>query len=1417
MRHLSIIRHHSLVFALSVLFGPCLLSVTAAAQTTFSSQKIIDASFSRVSALSVGPLDGDDFPDVFALADESNLIKVAFNGGDGTSWSSMDLQNGDRPRQTSLGDLDGDGDIDLVYTDYNSKRVYLLKNRLDETGDFSRETIAGGDEGHPDGVMVVDMDLDTDLDVLHRRGNGRHLWHENLDGSGSSWASHTIGSDFRGGRAVWAGDMDGDGDIDVAGGTVDGDGQLIWFENTDGAATTWSAQPIAIGKITSLAGGDIDRDGDIDLLVNEYRSDSQPEHMVIWYENAAGDGSIWTEHAIGIAGTRTSIGAHLADVDRDGDLDATGSHGGVWFENANGDGSSWTEHPYGLDDIYDFDAVDADGDGDLDFFAALRGGNRLAWWENLKCDPADPDADGDGYVDGCDLCPGGDDAVDEDGNLVPDDCQTRSIAIDNVSLDEGTGGTTDFVFTVTLTGNSPAPFTVAYSTQPLSATADDDYTSSSGTLSFAGNDGETQTITVSVTGDTVTEPDESFTIELGTPSNPGTMVTDSSGLGSIGNDDHAGLAIDDVAAAEGDAPGTTDFVFTVTLDGPVQDGVAVDYATTNGTATAGSDYVATSGTLTFDGSMSATQTVTVTVVGDDVVEDDETFMVVLTNVSHPDVTLADAIGDGTLQNDDNASLTINDPTVVEGADGTTTNLIFTVTLSGNVDDGFTVPFQTADRSATAGEDYTSTAGHLSFDGFNGESETVTVTILGDDEVEADETLDVQLGAPSKGAVLVPDPTGLGTLENDDTASLSIDDPTVVEGDDGTTTDLVFTVTLSGALDHGFTVSFQTANGSASAGQDYTATSGDLAFDGTDGETETVTVTILGDDVVEADETVRVQLGTPSDGDVVVPDPIGLGTLENDDNASLSIDDPTVVEGDGGTSTQLVFTVTLSGNVDDGFNVPFQTADGSATAGEDYTATSGDLVFGGFDGETETVTVTLFGDDVVEADETLNLQLGTPSNDDILVPDPTGLGTVENDDTASLSIDDPTVVEGDDASTNLVFTVTLAGALDHGFTVPFQTANGSAMAGEDYTATSGELAFTGADGETEIVSVTILGDHVVEADETFDVQLGMPSDESVLVPDPTGTGTLENDDNATLAIADFAAAEGDSGTVEFTFTVTLTGELNEGFTVDFTTADGSATTADGDYQATSGTLTFDGSDGEEETVIVLVNGDTEPEDDETFTVELDAPSSARVTLDDGTGEGLVADDDLLFLLTLTVSGSGYVTSDPAGIDCGDGGTDCEQVYAADTVVELTPTPIEGWVFADWSGDTDCQNGTVIMNGDRDCVATFVQGEAQLDVDFAGDGFGVITSTPSGIECDRDGDPSDCSAIFDPGTTVDLVIQVTSVDTTFDGWIGDADCDDGSVDLGTAGETVTCVAMLTVTPIFADGFESGDTFIWSSTTP
>lgn len=139
----------------------------------------------------------------------------------------------------------------------------------------------------------------------------------------------------------------GDGDADLVGGAAEDGGELLWFENTDGAATTWTAHPIAIGLMISLDGGDIDRDGDVDLLVSEGVSASQPANVVSWFENVAGDGSTWTEHLIGVGpnGAGPSRDVQLADLDRDGDLDAAGAANGAWCQNVSGDASSWSEHP----------------------------------------------------------------------------------------------------------------------------------------------------------------------------------------------------------------------------------------------------------------------------------------------------------------------------------------------------------------------------------------------------------------------------------------------------------------------------------------------------------------------------------------------------------------------------------------------------------------------------------------------------------------------------------------------------------------------------------------------------------------------------------------------------------------------------------------------------------------------------------------------------------------------------------------------------------------------------------------------------------------------------------------------------------------------------------------------------------------
>jgi hypothetical protein len=234
---------------------------------------------------------------------------------------------------------------------------------------------------------------------------------------------------------------------------------------------------------------------------------------------------------------------------------------------------------------------------------------------------------------------------------ITDNDPTPSLSISDVSQAEGNMGTTNFVFTVTLSAASGQVVTVDYATADGTATAGSDYTAiTTTTLTFAP--GETmKQITVSVNGDTVVEPNETFFVNLTNATNA--TISDNQGLGTIVNDDSAPgqLSINDVSVTEGNS-GTRTATFTVTLvPGSGSNPVTVQYATANGTATSGSDYVATSGTLTFNPG-TTTQTINVTINGDNIKEANETFFVNLSNPTNAIIT--DGQGIGIIIDDDRA-------------------------------------------------------------------------------------------------------------------------------------------------------------------------------------------------------------------------------------------------------------------------------------------------------------------------------------------------------------------------------------------------------------------------------------------------------------------------------------------------------------------------------------------------------------------------------------------------------------------------------------------------------------------------------------------------------------------------------------------------------------------------------------------
>ncbi len=448
-----------------------------------------------------------------------------------------------------------------------------------------------------------------------------------------------------------------------------------------------------------------------------------------------------------------------------------------------------------------------------------------------------------------------------------------------------------------------------------------------------------------------------------------------------------------------------------------------------------------------------------------------------------------------------------------------------------------------------------------------------------------------------------------------TPTLSVSDVTLSEGNAGTV-DAVFHVNLSGAAGGTVTVDYATADGTADS-SDYIPASGTLTF--APGVTSLpITVAVNGDVDAEGDEFFHVTLSNAAGADIA--DGQGTGTISNDDVIpTISIDGQDVEEGDTGT-VDAVFTISLSEPGSQTVTVDYYTDEFLAKENEDYIPVSGTLVFA--PGETsKTVIVSVLGDTIDESNEKFFFKLANATNADIGFPWDTC--DIIDDDEATLDIGDAVVFEGDTGTAIATFVVSLSTTSSQTVTVDYATADGSAAAGTDYTATSGTLVF--APGQsTQTVFVNVTGDVVDEPAESFHVNLSSAT--NATIADGSGMGTILNDDDATLSVGDASVTEGDSGTTNASFVVSLSNPSNSSVTVDYVSTSLSAS-AGVDYVAVNGTLTFEPGETAKQ-VVVQVNGDVVQEGDETFYLDLSEPLNASIA--DGRGEGTIQDDDIAYL-------------------------------------------------------------------------------------------------------------------------------------------------------------------------------------------
>ena len=762
------------------------------------------------------------------------------------------------------------------------------------------------------------------------------------------------------------------------------------------------------------------------------------------------------------------------------------------------------------------------------------------------------------------------------------------VALSAASFAAGEASPTATVTIVRTSGQADG-VTVAYRTVDGTATAGEDYAATSGTVYF-GSGVMSRTFTVPILNDTIVDPDEAFQVEVELIDGPGASLgAQSVATVSIADNDVAGT-LKFGAAVYSVAETSPVATITVTRTGGTASGVTVDYAASNGTAVASGDYSPTSGTLTF-GAGEMSQTFTVPIVNDTLDEPNETINLALSN---PD-------GGGSLAAPSAATLTVVDNDIAGaiklGAAAYSVSesgpvATITVTRSGGTASGVTVDYATGGGSAAAGSDYTTTSGTLNF-GAGQLSQVITVPILDDDIGENNETFVTSLSVPTGGATLaVPSAATVTILENEAVLQFAAASYAVVEG----APTALITVKRTGLLSVAATVDYTVSAGSASAGSDFTAGGGTLAF-AAGVAARTFTVAIANDATSEGPETVLLSLGNPLGSGALGPQSTSVLTIA--DNGAL-FDFSAAAYSIGEATAFATITVQRTGVTTGTVGVDYAASNGSAGPG-DYGAAAGTLSFApGV--KSRTFTVPIVNDPDAEPTETVNLTLGAPTGEAALGSRSSAvLSILDNDPRLAFSAAAYSVGE---ATALATITVKRTGSPLGTVGVTYTASNGSASSGSDYGATTGTLTF--APGVLSgTFTVPIINDGSGEGNETVNLVLENPTGGAGLgTPAAAVLTILDNEPLFKFSAATYSLSEAG---VNATITVQRLGLASAYVSVGYATSNGTAT-AGSDYTATSGSSLSFAPGVLSRTFTVPITNDLDGEGNETVNLTLSDPST-----------------------------------------------------------------------------------------------------------------------------------------------------------------------------------------------------------------